>query len=94
MGKNKNDLSSLCSGETIDDILVYIFYLFYIILLFGCIHGMGEFLGQGSNLSHSSDPSHSSDKARSLTCWATREVWYISFKTVFSKDKHNIKLLQ
>ena len=33
------------------------------------IYGMQKFPGQGVNLSHSSD------NARSLTCWATRQVW-------------------
>ena len=35
---------------------------------------MQKFLGQGLNLHHSSDPSRCNDSARSLTCWATREL--------------------
>ena len=31
-------------------------------------------VGQGSNSHHSSDPSCCSDNARSLTCYATREL--------------------
>ena len=37
-------------------------------ILFGCAQGMWKFLGQGLNLCHRSD------HARSLTCWATREL--------------------
>jgi len=37
-------------------------------------HGKKKFLSQGWKLCHSSNQSHSSDKARSLSCWATREV--------------------
>ena len=36
--------------------------------------GTRKFPGQGSNSHDSSDLSHSTDNARSLTCWATREL--------------------
>lgn len=43
-------------------------------LFFGRAHGMQKFCAQGQNLGHDRDPSHSTDNARSLPCWATREL--------------------
>ena len=50
---------------------------------FGQACGMQKFPGQEMNLHHGSDPSHSSANARSLTYWATREVWVFSFVCFF-----------
>ena len=46
---------------------------------------MQKFPGQGLKPNHSCNPSQWSDNARSLTCWATRELW---------EFKKKIKLLK
>jgi len=51
---------------------IYVFI--YLFIYLGHAGGMRKFSGQGSNLWHISDLSHSSDNARSLTCFATREL--------------------
>ena len=38
------------------------------------VHGRKKLPSQGPNPGHSNDLNHSSDEARSLTCWATREL--------------------
>ena len=51
-------------------IIMMIFFFFF----FGYAHGMQKFPGQGSN------SSYSIDNARSLTCWAIRELlFYFNF---------------
>ena len=56
----------------------YIFLFFYI--FFGHTCSTHKFLDQGFNLSQSSNLSHCSDNARYLTCWATWELLYWTFK--------------
>ena len=50
----------------------FFFFSFY---LWPCL-SIRKFLGQGSNLCHSSNQSCCSDNAGSLTCCATKELWY------------------
>ena len=83
---NPKDLFTLCSIDLISKVeLEYIFwsYFSFLISLFGCAHNMQKFWGQESNLSHSSD------NARSLTHWATRELWnfYYSEESKLSSTK-------
>ena len=52
-------------------LLVYVFIYLFTYLFIGHAHGMKKFLSQTSN------PYHNNDNARSLTCWATRELPFI-----------------
>ena len=52
----------------------FFFFFFVFVFFFGHACDMQKFQGQGVNPCHSADPSHSSDNARSLFCWATREL--------------------
>ena len=58
---------------------VYPFFTWWtfegLFILFCHICGKWKFPSQGSKFHHSIDPSYSSDNARSLTHWATRELW-------------------
>ena len=54
---------------------------------------MQKFLGEGSNPSHSCNLSHSSD-ARSLTCWATRELKRPLFLVDKDKGKEPTKKIK
>lgn len=49
-------------------------YKWFGLFLFGHKHGTRKFLDQGLNLCRSSSPGHCSDSARSLNCWAAREL--------------------
>lgn len=64
--------------------------------LFGCTHGMlYKSLGQGLNPSHSHDPkpSHCIDNAKSLTCWATRELQVCVLGSYFPPSPPALSLL-
>ena len=63
-------LSYYLCGTYSSSALLKWYYFFF----FGCAQGMWKFLGQGLNLSHSSD------NARSLTCWASRELWIFNLE--------------
>ena len=54
--------------------LAFSFFLFFFFFFSRHTCSMQKFPGQGSNPSHSCNQSHSSDNARSLNCWATREL--------------------
>ena len=64
-------LSKLESFEERADILPHGFFF-----SLGHAHGMQKFLGQGFN------PHHSSDNARSLICWAIRDLLASCFKSI------------
>ena len=68
----RNKVWGLC------DRVLLVFFFF-----FGHTHSMQKFQSQGSDPSHGSDWSHLSDSARSLTCWATRELPVVEFQVLY-----------
>ena len=63
-----------------------LYFIFFLItfLSFGGTCSIRKFPGRGSNLRHSSDLSNCSDNARSLICWATRELPCYLIETLHS----------
>ena len=57
--------------------LSFFFFLMNFLNFFGLCPWHMDVPWQESNSSHSSDLRHSSSNTRSLTCWATRECWWI-----------------
>ena len=57
-------------------------YALFSFCFLGAVTAAWQFQDQGSNPPHSSDLTHCSDNARSLTCWATRELQKFVFDNV------------